>query len=95
MNKTRGDKTSVPLTIFHKCPIIDVFQGPKNVFLSQTTFTCSKSTMLTPEQCVKYVQSKQYRETGTTSLTSFWFLYCFYFEHISRIVLVFPLLTLS
>ena len=32
MNKTRGDKTSVPLTIFHKCPIIDVFQGPKNSF---------------------------------------------------------------
>ena len=24
-------------------------------------FTCSKSTMQTPEQCVKFVQSKQYR----------------------------------
>ena len=27
--------------------------------MSQSAFTCSKSTMKTPEQCVKSVQSKQ------------------------------------
>ena len=48
---------------------------------TQPVFTCWKLTIETPEQGVKYVQSSQYRH--------------FNFEHISRLVLVFPLLTLN
>ena len=38
-------------------------------------FTCSKSTIETPEQCVKSVQSNN-KDTKTTSMTSFWCFYC-------------------
>ena len=33
-------------------------------------FTCTKLKIETPEQCMKPVQSQQYKDTGTTSLTS-------------------------
>ena len=51
---------------------------------AQLAFTCSKSTMETPEQCVKSVQSSV--RSGVFIVN---------FEQISHIVLVFPLPTLS
>ena len=57
---------------------------------TQPAFTCSKSVSETPERCVKFVQSQYQKhqnvvqnlfkvsnkDTRTTSLTSFWCLYC-------------------
>ena len=38
---------------------------------------CSKSTIKTPEQCVKLAQSEKGSNRGTrTTLTLFWCLYC-------------------
>ena len=55
---------------------------------TQPTFTCSKSTVETPEQCVKSVQSYQQRHQNDVSN------FIVYFEQIWHIDL-FPLLTLS
>ena len=63
------------------------------MLLSQSAFTCSKSTMETSEQCVNSVQVYS-KDTGTTLMTS----PCVFignFEQISHIVLVFALLTLK
>ena len=59
----------------------------------QPVFTCSKFTIETPEQGVKYVQSyalktpepRQWRRSG---------VFIVKFEHISHLALVFLLLTL-
>ena len=50
--------TEMPLreTFLQKKSILDVWQGPKYA-LAQSTFTCSKLTVETLEQSVKYVQS--------------------------------------
>ena len=50
---------------------------------SQQAFTCSKSTIWSPEQCVKYVQ---WRNSG---------IFIINFEHISHVFLMIPLLTLD
>ena len=57
-------------------------------YTSQLTFTCSKSTIETRENNVKYVQNKN---TRTTSLTSFWWrhwcrsgVFIVNFEHFAR-----------
>ena len=49
-------------------------------------FACSKSTMKTPEQCVKFVQSWQ--KNARTVLLTFWWLFCWLrtdFAHCSGI----------
>ena len=43
--------------------------------LTQPLFTSSKSTMETPEQCVKSVQTNN-TDSKTTSLTSLCCIYC-------------------
>ena len=59
--------------------------------VSQPLVSCSKLTLESLEQGVKYVQIGN-RDTRTVAL--FWYLYC-NFEHISHLGLVFLLLTLS
>ena len=53
---------------------------------SQPAFTCSKLTNETLELGVKYFQSLQWRRSGISIVN---------FEHISHLVLLFLLLTLS
>ena len=60
---------------------------------SQPAFICSKLTIETLEEGVKYVKVID-KDTRTTTMASFWYLYV-NFEHISHIVLVFLLLTLN
>ena len=55
------------------------------VLYFQPAFTCSKLATETREQGVKYVQSCQWRRSG---------VFIVKFEHISRLILVFLLLTL-
>ena len=43
---------------------------------AKPAFSCSKPTMETSEQCVKFVFKVNNKDTRTTSLTSFWCLYC-------------------
>ena len=57
---------------------------------SQLTFTCSKSTIETLEKGVKYVQIN-HKDIKTTSMTSFWCLYCWlltYFTPFSSVSIV-------
>ena len=54
---------------------------------SQPTFTCSKITIETLEQGTKYVHNKVNNKATRTTLVNY--------EHISNLVLVFLLLTLS
>ena len=60
-----------------------------NKMLSQPAFTCSNSTMETPELQVKSVQKQQQR------YSSFSGVFIVNFDQISHILLVFPLLTLN
>ena len=59
--------------------------------VNQPAFTCSKLTIETLDQGVKYVQSYN---KGTRTTPPFWCLYC-QFEHISHLVLVILVLTLN
>ena len=54
--------------------------------ISQPASTCSRLTIETVEQGVKYVQSLQWRGSGVFIVN---------FEHISHLALVFLLLTLN
>ena len=56
------------------------------ICFSQPLFTCSKLTKETLEQSVKYVRTQQWRRSG---------IFIVNFEHISHLVVVFILLTLS
>ena len=60
---------------------------------SHPSITCSKLTIETLEQGVKFFKVNT-KHTRTTPMASFWCLYC-YFGHILHLVLVFLLLTLS
>ena len=53
--------------------------------LSSPEFTCSKSTIETPEQCVKYVQSQQQRHQNDVNEMSFW---CHYWLCLDFIVML-------
>ena len=57
---------------------------------SQPAFSGSKTIMQTPGQCLKSIQVNK-KDTRTTSLTSFWWLYCYLwtdFTHCSSIFIV-------
>ena len=58
----------------------------------QPIFISSKSTMKAPEQCVKYVQSYQYRHRNNANDV---IVFILNFEQISQIAPVPPLFTLN
>ena len=62
-----------------------------NIWDTQELITRSKSTIETPEKVVKYVYKVSNRDTRTTSLTSFWCLFCellTYFTPFSSVLIV-------
>ena len=65
-------------------------RDPRQERVTQPAVTCSKLTIETLEQGVKYVQSQQERRQWRRSD-----VFVVAFEHISHLVLVFLLLTLS
>ena len=60
----------VMLLLFH----VEFTKKSKYIFKArcQLTFTCSNSTMRTPEQHVEFVKNN-YKGTSTTSMTSLWY----------------------
>ena len=96
----------MPLTIFAKHSILDIWQGSEYAFEgtrttcmeivllvpSQPAFICSKLTKETPEQGVKYY-SKLTIKTSERRCRSVVFIVNF--EHVSLLVLVLLFLTLN
>ena len=65
-----------------------------NQNILQLTFTCSNSTIETPEKGVKYVQNQQWKHQNNVNWRRSR-ISIVNFEHISRLFLVFLLLTSS
>ena len=80
---------------FYRGSFIAFWRGSNYVSVTELTFTCSKSTLKTPEKCVKYVQSNKITKTLQRRLWHRSGVFIVNFEHYSHLFLLFLLLTLN